>query len=258
MSRHALEGRVGAVGIAIGGIVHEGYVTSRSGIAGRMSDGDFEQLRNLAATLQERLGAPALLTQDVIAKAHALRPRYTGRRVLVLDLGTSTGGAFIAADGAVPDYLNQVGRVVFDLSEDAIPRDDLKARGVLSKYLSLTGYARACRTLGLEDISTDSVARLAAANDPKGLRLLETLSRVLAEAVVVLNRYYDADTAVLTGGLMRGEFGSLLVGGAERSALEMGETLPELKVSTDPVFEGADGAARMAASRLFSRAAPSS
>jgi uncharacterized protein with ATP-grasp and redox domains/predicted NBD/HSP70 family sugar kinase len=249
LSTHALENRVDAIGVAIGGIVHDGYVTSKSGIAAQMSDNDFEQLRNLAGIMQERLGVVTLLTQDVIAKAYALRSRYRGRPVLVLDLGTSTGGAFIDANGAIPDFLNQVGRVVVDLSENAIPRDDHKAVGVLSKYLSLTSCGTISRTCGLDGMSLDAIAHLTTAKDPRATRFLETLAETLVEDVIILNRYYEADIAVLTGGVVTGQFGSLLMIAAKRRASEMGAVLPQLEISNEPIFEGSIGVARMAIAR---------
>lgn len=249
LSAQNLENQVDAIGIAIGGIVHDGYVTSRSGIAAEMSDHDFRQLRNFAGIIQERLGVVTLLTQDVIAKAHDLRSRYRGRRVLVLDLGTSTGGAYINTNGSIPDYLNQVGRVVIDLSENAIPRDDHKAVGVLSKYLSLTGCGRISQTYGLDGMSLDAIAQLTTARDPGAIGFLETLAQTLVENVIVLNRYYKSDTAVLTGGLVTGRFGPLLINAAKCHAFEKGAILPQMEISDEPIFDGSIGVARMALAR---------
>jgi predicted NBD/HSP70 family sugar kinase len=244
LSRYCPGGDVEALGISIGGIVRDGYVVSRSGIASRMSLEDLHGLRNLAHTVTSRLGIPTIVVQDVVAKAHAIRARGSHARTLVLDLGTSIGGAFIAADSTIPDYLNQVGRIVVDVSEDAVPRDDGQAVGVLSKYLSLSGYSRLREQCDLDDFAPDEVGRLAFRNDARARCLVKRLTDTFVDAIALLNRYYRARIVVLTGGLISSALGSALVREVIGRPSYNG---PGIAISANPLFEAASGAALMAA-----------
>jgi len=247
---NSLEKAVDAIGIAIGGIVHDGLVTSRSGIASQMSGSDFNKLRNIASLIQERLGFMTLLSQDVMAKANSIRHDCCSQDVLILDIGTSTGGAFIEAYDTIPDYLNQVGRVVIDLSEHAIIREDGQAKGVLSKYLSFTGFKRVCNDYALKGIMPEEMLNLADAGNEVAEIILNNITRTVIEAIIILNRYYNAETVVLTGGFMQSfRFGSRLSEAISRHAAKEGISFPVIKLSKNPFFDGAVGVALMAAAR---------
>lgn len=237
-----------AIGVAVGGIVRDGRVTTRSGVAAQMPESDFPKFRSIAALLAQRFGTSTLLCQDVFAKAHAIKLAYP-RNVLVLDIGTSTGGAFIAADGRLPDYVNQFGRVAIDISNAAVPRDDGQARGILSKYLSVAGYERLCRDRGLAGLTPDTLVSLADAGDPRATRLVAQLFKILLDALRILNRYYDASVVVLTGGFVQTQLGMRLVERVNRFLTDAHDRLPPLVTSTNPLFEGAIGAARIASMR---------
>ena len=87
------------------------------------------------------------------------------------------------------------------------------------------------------------------AGDPRGAILLRSLSRTLGEAVSILNRYYNAEIVVLTGGFVHAQLGSRFLREVNQQASEDGTSLPAIIISANPVFEGAVGAAKMAAAR---------
>ncbi|WP_285761877.1 hypothetical protein [Nocardiopsis ansamitocini] len=89
-----------------------------------------------------------MIAQDTRSKAYFHCARSGLRRCLVVDLGTSLGGACIDARGTIPALLGQVGRVAHDLSDDARRRKDGRGQGLLSQWTSATGLRETAGRLG--------------------------------------------------------------------------------------------------------------
>jgi predicted NBD/HSP70 family sugar kinase len=178
------------------------------------------------------------LVQDVEAKAHFHAVSGGLRDCLVLDLGTSLGGAYIDSNGALPAYLNQVGRIAFDLDESSVPRADGQGDGLLSQYLSARGIVRLATAA--ESAITDA-AQLeslpASPAHPAEQHLLRLLRSRLRSGVSLAAHWYDPSKIILTGGVVSGRFGTVA-----QTWLEVSGGY-EIAVSDEPLFDGCVGAA---------------
>ena len=243
-TRKAFGRPIRAFAIAIGGIVRNGRLVTRSGVAAQVPPSDYEQIAAIAEHMAAIHAVPTLLCQDAAAKAHALADASPAR-TLLLDIGTSTGGAFLSS-GIAPDYVNQVGRVVLDISANALARDDGEAVGVMSKYVSLWGLLHARAEYGLEAFSLEAIGDLARENHPAARALLRYFSGLLRDGVRLLNQYYAADNVVLTGGIMQSALGALVVDMLKSDSEPIASTLPTITTSFNPLLDGAIGAAKLA------------
>ena len=233
-----------AIGICLGGIVRDGEIAPSSGVTLGMSDTEYQETRTIGLRMRGRFKIPVTIAQDAFAKAYFHSALHDCRQCLVLDIGTSTGGAYIDSAGALPPYLNQVGRMAFDLSDDARPRADGMGRGLLSQYLSASGIMTLAGSLGLT-IRTpqDLEARLSGPIDGTVRRLTDLVRDQLLDAVALLCEHYALTQVVLTGGVVSGELGRLLVAGLPSAA-----AMPTIRLSSAPQYDASIGAAWIALS----------
>ena len=228
------------VGLAMGGIVRGGVINRDSGVALKLDDSGYESLSALPFVLRERYGLHVAVVQDVEAKAY-FHAAYARRRdCLVLDLGTSLGGAYIDPDGGLPPYLNQVGRIAFDLGEAPVPRSDGEGDGLLSQYLSARGIVRLATASGTSITDAAQIECLpispATPSAEEFLRLLRT--RVQG-GISLAAEWYEPSEIVLTGGVVSGQLGKLAQAWLDASNYEVVR-------SSEPIFDGCLGAAWIA------------
>jgi predicted NBD/HSP70 family sugar kinase len=237
----AAGGTVEDVGLALGGIIRKGAIDRRSGVTLRLGDADYEALVALPDMLRERFGVGVSLVQDVEAKAYFHAVSGGAHDCLVLDLGTSLGGAYIDANGAVPPYLNQVGRIAFDLDEASVPRADGRGDGLLSQYLSARGIVSLAAAVGTAITDAAQLECLSIApSRPSERRLLELLRSRIEAGVSLAAKWYVPEKIMLTGGVVRGRFGAV----AQTWLEELGDY--EVALSGEPLFDGCIGAAWIA------------
>lgn len=231
------------VGLAIAGIVRAGVVERRSGVALKLDDEQYEGLVALPDLLSKRFGVNVTLVQDVEAKAyyHALSSGM--RDCLILDVGTSLGGAYIDAHGSLAPYLNQVGRMAFDLDSSAVPRQDGQGDGLLSQYLSARGAVRLAAGMGVGVADTRELERFSFRSGPHGQHLLNQWLTCVAASVRLCASQYKPSSIMLTGGVTSGRLGALTRTWLNRRLHH------DVLLSEEPLFDGAIGAAWAGLSR---------
>jgi predicted NBD/HSP70 family sugar kinase len=229
--------RISCLGLSVGGMVHENTILPHSGITLGLTYSDLRLIQALPETMSVHANAPVHVRQDVDAKAQ-FHAALGHRECLVIDVGTSLGGCYIA-DGTVPPYLNQVGRIAWDLSPSARWRPDGLGAGLLSSYLSAKGFMASAGT-GLPHIRQprDLEDDLRVERAP-GLRVAQRFCRMAAEALALICSYYRPGELVLTGGLMSGTLGRLVLDECQGAP-----PLPRIvTISPDPLFDSAVGVA---------------
>lgn len=242
---------IAAIGLCTGGIVEDGRILPDSGVTLGMGRRAYEAFASLGQRLSRQLGLPVTISQDAQAKAffHAVDDRL--RSAMVLDVGTSLGGAFIDDHGAIPARLNQVGRMAFDLSDAAVDRVDHEGKGLLSQYLSATGIARTARSMGLSVDGGLGLYNLLSSGPARVRRpLLSQLRATCLRAVDLIADYYPLRSVMFTGGLL-----SETVAEEIRSwvhALPDGQMV-NLCVSNQPMYDACTGVAWAAQASTTSR-----
>jgi predicted NBD/HSP70 family sugar kinase len=223
------------------------------GLAAPMGVGG--QVLELSTILRERVGDPAVFQGFAGAVASGLvegpvaifndlsnlgrHLSSTGaRRMARVQIGTSFGGCWVDADGLV--FATEMGRLVVDISEAAIPHTYLPLKGAMRTYLSNQGVARMLEEAG-EKIDPRTCGHhlkaLIELGHPAGLKTIAQLGKVLKGVVGELH-------ATLPG-LVRVECGGSMLAGASGKLLKeaVGETLVEFAVAAQPAFDGAVAAA---------------
>jgi predicted NBD/HSP70 family sugar kinase len=240
-----------AIGLAVGGIVFDSHIHRGSGITLGLSEPDAAIVTGLGAAIEAESGLPVLTAQDARSKAYYAAAQQLARNALVLDLGTSLGGAYIDANGCIPALLNQVGRVACDLSDDAVPRVDGQGRGLLSQYVSAAGARRLSRTLGVEVPGSSNPQEWSHSDDPRVATFVRRFRHRLELGVSLLSSYYDVDTVVITGGLLVGRFGDqvLAPAGGDGFVLTSGRSVPVTR-SPESMYDAALGVAWAAANEV--------
>jgi len=235
-----------ATGLAVGGIVRGGYIQRGSGITLGLTDRDAAVVTGLGADLEAQFGLPVLTAQDARSKAYYAAAQHLARNALVLDLGTSLGGAYVDPQGCIPEMLNQVGRVACDLSDDAVPRADGQGRGLLSQYVSVAGVVRLSQVLGVDVRGSSQLQEWPPPGNRGAISLVQEFRSRLEEALELLHGYYGARTVIITGGLLAGRFGDqVLASGA-------GSRSFRVERSTEPMYDAAIGVAWAAANEVAS------
>lgn len=159
------------------------------------------------------------------------------RRLARVQIGTSFGGCWIDADGAV--VATEMARLVVDAAPDARPHPYLPLSGAARQYLSNAGVAIELggdvdpRQAGLR------LRELLRAGDPLGARVLDAVAASLSSAVAEMS-------AVLVGLLTVEVGGSMLQGpaGAGLLARLEGQTTVPVRIAAQPGHDGAIAAAR--------------
>jgi predicted NBD/HSP70 family sugar kinase len=229
--------RISCLGLSVGGMVHENTILPHSGITLGLTCSDLRLIQSLPEAMSVRANAPVHVRQDVNAKAQ-FHAALGHRECLVIDVGTSLGGCYIA-DGTVPPYLNQVGRIAWDLSPSARWRPDGLGVGLLSSYLSAKGFmASAGPNLPHLREPRDLEEDLRVERRP-GLRVAQRFCQMAAHALALICSYYHPGELVLTGGVMSGTLGRLML-----DECLVAPALPRIvTISPDPLFDSAVGVA---------------
>jgi predicted NBD/HSP70 family sugar kinase len=188
------------------------------------------QVRELSTVLREQVGDAAAFHEfaDRVAAGLVHGPtaifndlvnlgRYISaqgkRRLVRLQLGTSFGGCWIDTGGQV--YATEMGRLVVDAGDDALPHPYLRLRGAMRAYLSNAGLAAMIAAQGepvAEGRSGHRLREWLDAGDPRAEVVLDRLGDLLVGVVHELGAVLSGLAAVECGGsMLQGPAGRRLV-----------------------------------------------
>lgn len=232
ISKYTSQYDVSCIGICIGGIVRWGSLTTKSGISITWTQNEFLEFQNIVNDIENKFGILTTLYQDMICSGYSISYFQSAANSLVLGLGTSTGGVYIDQEGTLPDFLNQVGRVAIDLSEQAVKRVDGKAKGVVSQYFSINGIKQL--TKGNLDIAfTDEV--------------IEEFLDYAVTSICIFLDHYDPQALILTGGFWGLDINNRFMASLRDKLRQIyGQNIPSIYMSHDTLYDACIGAALMA------------
>lgn len=225
------------------------------GLAAPMGMGS--RVVELSAVLRERVGDVSAFVGFADRVAHDLVDgpvalfndlanlgRYLsslgGRRLVRLQIGTSFGGCWIDANGDV--YAVEMGRLIVDLGDDALPHPYLPLNGAMRSYLSNAGIARHLGPRAGHPIDARTAGHFLRAlldsGDPAGEQTLRWMAEVLLGVVAEMGALLPGVTRVEVGG-------SMLLGPAGRrlEAMIGGRGAVPVTVAAKPGYDGAIAAA---------------
>jgi len=205
------------------GVGMAGQVAGRSGVV--RSAPNLAGWRDvpLAEALEDALGLPAAITNDVNVTALAEHAAGAGRGVddlVVVFVGTGVGGGVIAGGRLVEGaagYGGELGHVtiVADGRRCSCPN-----RGCLEAYVGGWAIAERAREAvdeapeagrvlvdkagGLDRITAATVAEAARSEDPLARRLIEETGRYLGAGLVSLVHVFNPRRVILGGGVIEG------------------------------------------------------
>lgn len=174
----------------------------------------------LAAMLEERLGVPAAIDNDVRSAATAELLLGWGRKsrdFIYLNVGTGLAAGFVTGGHIIRGARNmagEVGHTVMDLhSADACGCGRL---GCCENVVSGMGFTYQARRLAPQypetrlplpargaRVDVEALFRLAEAGDPLCVRLVEQAVQTLSCLILNLVRFTDPDTFILGGGIIK-------------------------------------------------------
>ena len=134
------------------------------------------------------------------------------RRAVRVQIGTSFGGCWIDADGEV--VATEMGRLVVDVSPDALPHTYLPLTGAMRTYLSNVGVAHMLAASGVRVAPSESgraLRRALEAGEPAGLATVDRMADVLVGVIRELAALLVGVQTVECGGsMLQGPAGRLL------------------------------------------------
>lgn len=258
---------VGAYGVAVAGLVSSDQSTVVNAAKLRVRQLD------LGATLSSALGRPVLVQNDANAalfghcqhsSAASVHGPAASEVVLLLTLGTGTGGALMAGGRPVigaHGFAAELGHVLVDYDDDRVCL--CGSVGCLENYASGRGLeelaalrpppaaSRAAARLGVsQPVSSRTVVGLAYGGDPWAVALLEHCGAMLGRALTTLCTALDPTSVVISGSFGHATQRWLLPAAVtemtRRWPFAAQRPLPELRLDTIGPYAAATGAALIA------------
>lgn len=224
--------RVDAIGGSSAGVYVNNVVRSASLFRG-VGDADFERdVRHLFIDLQKEWDVPFEIVNDGDVTALAGSMSLKANAVLGVAMGTSEAVGYVDPNGNITSWLNELAFAPIDLQADG-PVDEWSGdQGCGVNYLSQQGVARLAPLAGFE-LDPDmpypdqliAVQTAMAANDPRALRLFETVGFHLAHAVAHYASFYTIENVLILGRVTSGEGGEIILREAEH---ELKTSFPDL------------------------------
>ncbi len=239
-----------AIGVGVPGVLEPG----RSAVV-RAVNLPFIEGLPLKDMLVERTGLTTFLDCDTVAAAwgeYCAREK-SPQRMAYLTIGTGVGAAVIL-DGEVLRHTHHtaghLGHVICDTSTNA-PECHCGARGCLESLIAGPAIAAAARAADLPD-ELDKIELAFHEGDPGATKLIDTLARHLAVALLDITHIYATDTIVIGGGVAHRL--PSLVRAAARRVDDTPSVLKPVPLCAEPSalsdYSGLVGAALLAAKHI--------
>ena len=143
--------------------------------------------------------------------------------VLGIAMGSSLAAGYVTPEGAITGWLNELAFAPVDYREDA-PLDEWSGdRGVGSQYFSQQAVGRLLAPAGIElpasmplAAKLEEVQKLAAAGDPRALRIYETIGVYFGYSIALFADFYDVRNLLVLGRVLTGVGGDRILEVARR------------------------------------------
>jgi predicted NBD/HSP70 family sugar kinase len=223
--------RVDAIGGSSAGI----YVDNKVRVASlfrAVPKERYDEIRTLFLRIRDEMGAPLEMVNDgdVTALAGAMSLEDTG--VLGIALGSSQASGYVALDGTITGWLNELAFAPVDYNPDASVDEWSGDRGVGATYFSQQCVFRLAPHAGIdlpEDITPaaklEFVQEELEAGHTGARQIWETMGVYMGYAIAHYADFYELRHVLILGRCTSGKGGQLILEGAN---MVLAEAFPEL------------------------------
>jgi predicted NBD/HSP70 family sugar kinase len=225
--------RVDAIGGSAAGVYVNNEVRAASLFRG-IGEDDFERhVRGMFLELKRRWGGvPFEVVNDGEVTALAGSLALGENSVLGIAMGTSLAAGYVAPDGSITPWLNELAFAPVDYREDA-PADEWSGdRGCGVQYFSQQGVARLAPAAGLHFPAEMPLAErlaqvqeLMKTGDPRAVKIYQTIGTCFGYTVAHYAEFYELRNLLVLGRVASGEGGELILASARQV---LAEEFPEL------------------------------
>src|SRR6185369_3764880 len=211
--------RVDAIGGSAAGVYVNNEVRAASLFRG-VAPGDFKRrIRRIFFDLQKAWGGiPFEVANDGDVTALAGSMSLGENGVLGVSMGTSVAGGYVALDGSITPWLNELAFAPVDYREGA-PADEWSGDlGCAVQYFCQQGVARLAPLAGLDFPEEMKFAErlvevqsLMAAGDPRARKIYETIGVCFGYAIAGYADFYDIRVLLILGRVTSGEGGEIII-----------------------------------------------
>jgi predicted NBD/HSP70 family sugar kinase len=235
--------RVDAIGGSAAGVYVDNQVRFASLFRGVAPDAFEQRVRNIFRDLRTAWnGVPLDVVNDGDVTALMGAMSLHDGRVLGIALGTSTAGGYVAADGCITPWLNEIAFCPIDYRPDA-PRDEWSGDlGCCVQYLSQQAVGRLLSPAGVYlspkmplPARLKELQALMQAGDGRARDVYQTLGAYLGYAVAHLASTYDIRHVLVLGRVTSGPGGAIMLDVARQV---LGADFPELAGSVELTMPG--------------------
>ncbi len=212
--------RVDGIGVSTAGVLIDNRVMVAS-LFVKVNDEDFERrVKNIyldaAKELGENIPIEVANDGDVTALAGAMDLNDNG--VLGIAMGTSEAGGYVDMHGNITGWLNELAFVPVDFNRAAAVDEWSGDYGCGVKYFSQDSAIKLAPAAGilLDEALTPAeklkiIQKLMAENDPRAVRIYETIGVYFGYAIAYYARFYDMRHVLIMGRVTSGEGGVILL-----------------------------------------------
>ena len=249
--------RVDAIGGSAAGVYVGNEVRAASLFRGVPQAAFESRIRRIFFDLQREWGGiPFEVANDGEVTALAASMSLGENRVLGVSMGTSVAAGYVAADGGITPWLNELAFAPADYRHDAPVDEWSRDLGCGVQLFCQQGVARLAPLAQLEFPGEMKFAEqlvevqdLMAAGDDRARRIYETIGICFGYAIAHYADFYDIGTLLILGRVTSGEGGNLLLAKAgEVLRVEFPELAEQIQLRTPDEKDKRHGQAVAAAS----------
>jgi predicted NBD/HSP70 family sugar kinase len=216
--------RVDAIGGSAAGIYVNNRVKVASLFRGVSKEAFDRRVRDMFQEIKKAWNnIPFEVINDGEVTALAGSMSLNVNKILGISLGTSTAGGYVNAEGNITSWINELAFVPLDYNPNA-PRDEWSG----DYGCSVQYFSQQCvgRLLAAARIETDPklglpeklkvVQNLMQKNDPRPVRIYETIGVYLGYAVAHFTDFYDMENVLILGRVTSGSGGEIILSHARK------------------------------------------
>jgi len=183
----------------------------------------FDEVRDLFMRIRDEMGVPLEIVNDGEVTALAGSMSLDDNGVLGIALGSSEAGGYVAMDGSIASWLNELAFAPVDFNPDA-PVDEWSGdRGCGALYFSQKCVFRLAPRVGIQipaDITNaeklEFVQAKLEAGDEGAARIWQSMGIYMGYAIAHYADFYELKHVLIVGRCTSGRGGQLILDGASR------------------------------------------
>jgi predicted NBD/HSP70 family sugar kinase len=238
-------------GIGISGAVlvrHSQPLPLRVSFARFFSEQSFIQFTHFCEEISQIFGGiPVVMGNDGNMEAVAVSKLNKLRNTLVLKLGTTLASGYVDEKGLIPEGIDEFNRVVVDMSPGAVMHTGMMVAGPAGCYIGWWGVENITKLLGLYEkynfkpqdkvplILKSWLTNGTAEQKEDAEKVFRKIGEYITELALELSRFYRIDNVMISGGLVSGKAGEIILEAARDKCnkLSDGKNVNFLLSSTD-------------------------